>query len=168
MPVPDDANIGTFADQLMVTLRSEWLGYAAGSLLVAPCADFMAAEDDAARKALMKPLFEPTETSSLSGSSDTKNYCILSVLDDVVTELRFWRYDGAAWSLERAFREDGFAQIGASSVDGDESDRIWVTTDGCADILLSAVRGAILLALLQPCEGPKPLFVRSPRQSARP
>ena len=50
VPVPDDANVGTFADQLIVSLRSAWLGHAAGSLLAAPVAAFMDAADDAARQ----------------------------------------------------------------------------------------------------------------------
>ena len=37
-------------------------------------------------------VFESTATSSLDGKSDSYNYLILEVLDDVRCELRFWRY----------------------------------------------------------------------------
>ena len=34
--LPADAQLGTFADQILVTLRSAWLGFEAGALLAAP------------------------------------------------------------------------------------------------------------------------------------
>ena len=82
--VPRDANVGTFSDQMIISLRSAWLGYEAGSLLAAPVAAFMAAEGDAARGALLFSLFAPTDTCSLLSSSETKNYLIVSALEDVV------------------------------------------------------------------------------------
>ena len=131
VPVPEDAGVETFADQLLVTLRSPWCGHAAGALLAAPVGAFMDAASDEARGALLTPLFTPTETCSLEGSSETKSYLILSVLDNVVSELRFWRYgEGGAWSLERAFKDDGFKVVSASGVNADETDDIWVTSDG--------------------------------------
>lgn len=90
VPVPKDANIGTFADQLLLTLRSPWLGHEAGALLAAPIDAFMDAADDDARSALLTPLFSPTESCSLEGSAETRNYLVLSLLDNVVSELRFW------------------------------------------------------------------------------
>ena len=41
IPVPDDAGVSTFGDQLMVTLRTPWLGHPAGALLAAPLEPFM-------------------------------------------------------------------------------------------------------------------------------
>ena len=58
--MPEDAEADTFADQLLLTLRSPWCGHAAGALLAAPLERFMAAEDEAARGALLTPLFTPT------------------------------------------------------------------------------------------------------------
>lgn len=141
VPIPEDAELDTYADQIMVTLRTPWLGNPAGSLLAAPAAAFMAAAADGpedALGALLTPLFVPTETASLEGATDTKSYLILSVLEDVVTELRFWHYsaggegdgEGGSWSLERTLREEGLAQPSASSVDGDDSDAIWITSSG--------------------------------------
>ena len=40
VPVPEDAGVGTFADQILITLRSAWLGFPAGSMLAAPLAAF--------------------------------------------------------------------------------------------------------------------------------
>jgi len=128
--VPDDANVGTFSDQLVISLRSAWLGHEAGSLLAAPVAAFMKAADDAARGPLLSVLFAPTETCSLLSSSETKNYLIVSALEDVVGELRFWRYDrpSAGWSLERTFKGVGYASPSAAAVSAEESDAIWLTS----------------------------------------
>ena len=128
--VPEDANIGTFADQLLITLRSSWLGHSAGSMIAAPCAAFLSASDDAAREALLTVLFAPTPTCSLEVADETRNYLIISALDNVVSELRFWRYKDGNWALERSYREKGLASPSASAVNAESSDAVWVTTSG--------------------------------------
>ena len=77
LAVPEDAAAETFADQLLLTLRSPWCGHAAGALLAAPLEPFMDAEDDAARGALLTPLFTPTESCSLEGTEETRHCLIL-------------------------------------------------------------------------------------------
>jgi prolyl oligopeptidase len=89
----------------------------------------MAAADEAARGALLTPLFEPTATCSLEGSTETKNYLVLSALENVVSELRFWRYEAGAWTLERTSKPEGYASPSVSAVDSDAGDAIWVTSD---------------------------------------
>ena len=83
---------------------------------------------------MLTVLFEPTDTCSLEARSATKNYLILSALDNVVTELRFWRYDaaatGAAWTLERTYRAEGLDNPGVSAVDSQTDDKIWYTSSG--------------------------------------
>lgn len=130
VPVPEDAQIGTFADQLLIDLRSPWLGHAAGAQLAAPLKEFVESEDDEARKAMLTVLFAPTDTCSLEGASETRNYLIQSVLDNVVTELRFWKYDKGKWSLERSHKEEGLLSPQVSGVNGDYSDDIWFITSG--------------------------------------
>ena len=46
------------------------------------------------------------------------------------TAARFWRYGGGEWSLERAFKDEGYKVVAASGVNSDETDDIWVTSDG--------------------------------------
>jgi len=113
-----------------VTLRSPWLGYDAGAMLSTPVQEFMKADSDEARKALMTVLFAPTDTCSLEYTSETLNYLILGVLDNVVTELRFWKFNKGEWTLERSYKEDGLLSPSVSSVDADHSDAIWVTSSG--------------------------------------
>jgi prolyl oligopeptidase len=128
--IPEDANVGTFADQLVITLRSGWLGHAAGAMLAAPARAFMAAVDDNARRALLTSLFAPTESCSLEGSAETKTYLILSCLDNVVSEQRFWKYDGTRFTLERTFKGVMGVSPSVSAVDAQGSDAIWVTSAG--------------------------------------
>jgi len=130
VPIPDDANIGTFADQLLITLRSSWLGHPAGSMLAAPAAGFMAAADDDGRSALLTSLFTPTETCSLEASTETRNYLVLSCLDNVVAEARFWKYAGGAFALERQVTGEIGLSPSFSAVDAEGSDAIWATSDG--------------------------------------
>jgi len=73
---PDDAEIGTFEDQLLLRLRSDWkVGgntYPAGALLAGDLEGYLKGE----RK--MATLFQPAERKSLAGTSPTKTYLILS------------------------------------------------------------------------------------------
>jgi len=130
IPIPDDAQVGTFADQLLITLRSEWLGHPAGALLAAPVGGFMAAADDAGRTELLTPLFTPTDTCSLEATAETKNYLVLTCLENVVTECRFWRYADGAFSLERQLQGEVGLSPSFSAVDAKGSDAMWVTSDG--------------------------------------
>jgi len=101
VPIPEDAGISTFGNDAMITLRSDWcppgsdITYDAGVLLALPMAEVMA------DKWLdIKVLFQPTETKSLQSNTYTKDYVILSVLEDVRTKLVLWErgIDGV-WSL---------------------------------------------------------------------
>lgn len=55
---------------------------------------------------------------------------VLTVLDNVVTELRFWKLQRGEWSLERTFKEVGLAQLGVAAVNAEENDLLWLTVDG--------------------------------------
>ena len=132
VPVPEDAQLDTFADQLLITLRSDWsfggTAYGAGALLAVPCAPFMRGD-----KVKVVQLFEPSATASLDGTSETRNYLILDVLNNVRTELRLWKYVvGGAWTLEQIYRgvggEAAIEAIGASGVCSSESDDLWLTS----------------------------------------
>src|SRR4051812_25043000 len=86
---PDDSQVDTFDDQLILRLRSDWKlqgkTFPAGSLLAANLKAYLKGERN------MNVLFTPTERKSLQGTSATLNYIILNELDNVrgrVTALR--------------------------------------------------------------------------------
>ena len=93
IPIQDDADISTFGNDAMITLRSDWkppssdTEYKAGSLLAVPMPEVM---DN--KWTNVTPLFIPTPTKSLQGTTTTKDYVVLSVLEDVRTTLVLWKH----------------------------------------------------------------------------
>ena len=93
VPIPDDASISTFGSEAMISLRTDWsppgsdATFSAGSLLTAPMSSVMA--DDWGEA---KCLFEPTDSKSLQSTTTTKDYVVLSVLEDVRTNLVVYKY----------------------------------------------------------------------------
>lgn len=88
VPIPEDAEISTFANEAMITLRTDWKGFKAGALLTAPISEVVA--DDWSN---VKSLFEPTASKSLQSKTTTKDFVVLSVLEDVRTTLVVYKYD---------------------------------------------------------------------------
>lgn len=102
VPIPEDAEISTFADCALITLRSSWkppgsvVEYAAGAYLAAPMDDVIA--DTWSRVVV---LFAPTDSTSLEDKTDTKDYMVLKILEHVRTKLVIWRYEGGGvWKLQ--------------------------------------------------------------------
>ncbi len=121
---PDDAIVSTFGDKLLLRLRSDWAiggkNYPAGSLLAS---DFKASLTAERR---FESLFTPTERTSLEATSDTKNYLLLNVLENVRNKLYALRYLDGAWTrTPLAAPEFGSATI--NGIDPDESDDYFLT-----------------------------------------
>jgi len=119
-----DAMVSTFEDQMLLRLRSDWkVGaktYPAGSLL--------AAEFDSALKGEhnFESLFTPTDRTSLEAMSETKNYLLLKVLDNVRSKLYALGHSDGKWSrLDLEVPELGSASI--NGIDADESDDYFLT-----------------------------------------
>mmetsp|Transcript_31869 Transcript_31869/g.52548 ORF Transcript_31869/g.52548 Transcript_31869/m.52548 type:complete len:814 (+) Transcript_31869:124-2565(+) len=137
IPIPDDAEISTFDSDAMITLRSDWKPpgcekeFAAGALLAAPMADVMAND-----WTNVQCLFEPTSTKSLQSTTTTKDYVILSVLEDVRTMLVVWKHgeNVGDWSLMPS-PEDAVAtgeSLHFSNVNRDsaQDNRVFLWRDG--------------------------------------
>jgi prolyl oligopeptidase PreP (S9A serine peptidase family) len=65
--VPDDVSLSTFGDQMLCSLRSEWLGFSAGSLLAcdADALLLLAADGASLQQHMFTPLFIPSQQISL-------------------------------------------------------------------------------------------------------
>ncbi|MGP8235866.1 MAG: S9 family peptidase, partial [Limisphaerales bacterium] len=78
---PDDASVSTFGTYLILRLRSDWTvggkTFAAGSLLEEELKDYLRGRRDLA------VLFEPSERISISATTETKQFNILTELDNV-------------------------------------------------------------------------------------
>src|SRR5690606_29498629 len=116
------------------TVQREWLAvepreprevggttYKAGSLLAAKFDDFMAGKRE------FEVLFEPTDTTSLVGSTFTKNHLVINVLDDVKNRLSVLTPGADGWTRSELAGVPEFGTIGAGAVESDESDALWLT-----------------------------------------
>ncbi len=122
---PNSANKSVHRQWLTLELREPWeVGgktYKAGSLLAANFDAFMAGKRD------FDVLFEPTETTSLAGSSWTRNHLVLNVLEDVKNRLTVLTPGENGWSRRPLGGVPEFGTVSARAVDSDESDALWLT-----------------------------------------
>ncbi|MEO8364977.1 MAG: prolyl oligopeptidase family serine peptidase [Pseudoxanthomonas sp.] len=124
--VPNSTGKGVVREWLALELREPWevngRTYKAGSLLLANFDDFMAGKRD------FEVLFEPTDSTSLAGTTWTKNHVVLNVLDDVKNRLVVLTHGDDGWkSRPMPVGSLGFGTTSVSAVDADESDAVWLT-----------------------------------------
>lgn len=123
VPIPEDATFETFANSALISLRSEWkppgcnITYSAGALLATPLDDVM---KNTWHKAVL--LFEPTDSKSLESKTCTKDFIVLSVLEDVRTNLVFWKYSSVSWTLQSSSDVSDAVAVG-ETVDVQSLDR---------------------------------------------
>merc|ERR1719509_46134 len=144
VPIPEDAELSTFADVALVTLSSDLSAppgapantvFPKGALVSLPMTDLI---NNDWTKAMA--LFTPTPFRSLSSPTQTKDYLVLKVLEDVRTGLEFWRFDAdeRSWTKEeQELKEGGKAvpvgqNVGVSSPNRDSTadNRLWLWRAG--------------------------------------
>lgn len=120
---PDDADVSTFGDQVLLRLRSDWKPadrtFPAGSLLAAPLDAFLGGSRE------FQLLFEPTERRSLAGYGGTLHHVILNELDNVQNRLYVLSLQGGVWKRE-PMQTPGLATVAVWGVDPDHSDDYWM------------------------------------------
>jgi prolyl oligopeptidase len=123
---PADAEIYTFRDQLLLRLRSDWTvagkTYAGGALLAADFDDFL----KGGRK--LTALFEPTERKSLEDVSATKNYLILTELENVRSRPYLLRLSRGEWK-RTPMEVPAFGTVEVYGIDSDDSDDYFMTVE---------------------------------------
>eukprot|EP01038_Epipyxis_sp_PR26KG_P009903 gene9903-13323_t len=143
--VQDDAEVDVFADQLIISTRSEWTitknnvskTYKQGSLLSTDLKSFALHGPSQAEISI---LFEPSNTVSLESYTATKDYIIISKLDNVKNRLAFWKYvvdnekssNNATigqWIFCGNERDAVIRGAYLSAVDSDHSNLYWLTTN---------------------------------------
>ncbi|MFF9016846.1 prolyl oligopeptidase family protein [Streptomyces sp. NPDC014870] len=87
--VPDDARAYAHRDHLIVTLKSDWLGRTAGSLLAFGFDAFLAGDRT------HEVLFEPDERTALAGHSWTRHHLLLETMRDVSARIEILTPGGA-------------------------------------------------------------------------
>ncbi|ULU25492.1 prolyl oligopeptidase family serine peptidase [Dyella terrae] len=126
--VPNDANVDTYREWLLVEPRSDWTvggkTYTSGSLLAAKFDDYMAGKRD------ITVLFQPTDTTALDGYSWTRHHLILNVMDNVVNKLEVLTPGDGAWKRSPLGGAPALSTITAGGVDEDTSDDYFLTVSG--------------------------------------
>ena len=121
---PDDAILETFEDQMLLRLRSDWningKIFPAGSLLAGGFDGCLNGEHT------FESLFTPTERSSLEATSDTKNFLLLNVLENVRSKIYALRRSDGKWERTE-FKVPEFGSTRISGVDPHESDDYFLT-----------------------------------------
>ena len=96
LEIPEDASPrGVFKNQMLLSLRSEWTvggkTFPADALLAIDFDEYLAGERD------FEMLFEPTERVSLGGSTSTRDYLLVSTMDNVRSKLYKYSLTDAGW-----------------------------------------------------------------------
>ncbi|MFZ3002354.1 MAG: prolyl oligopeptidase family serine peptidase [Undibacterium umbellatum] len=119
LDVPAKSNVSFFDKQAIITPREAWnVGgktYASGSVLAIDFDAFMKGNRE------FTVLFEPSDTTSFTGATVTKNYLLLQTLDNVKSNLKEWKFDGSKWS-SRQVSLPTLGAVGVSGIDAENSD----------------------------------------------
>lgn len=121
---PEDAQLSTFADQVLLRLRSDWTvgnqRFPAGALVGA---DFEACLRG---QPVFEALYLPGERRSLAATTDTKNFLVLTELDNVRNRLLALKRQNGQWTRVKLATPE-FGSVSISGIDPDESDDYFLT-----------------------------------------
>ena len=124
LEIPEDADLqGIFKEHMLVALRTDWtvggVTYPQDALLAIGVDDFLDGKRD------FSILFEPEERVALGGVSNTKDYLLVTTLDNVRSRMYKHELKGEEWSRE----EISLPGMGSAGVSGasDEDDVFYIT-----------------------------------------
>jgi len=121
---PDSANASIWREYLLIELRDDWeIGgrtYKQGSLIAAPLKGWLKG------KRRVQVLFEPTDATSLSGFSGTRDHLLLNTLDTVRSKIEVLTPGKKGWARAPLPGVPEMGQVSASAVDPYESNAYWL------------------------------------------
>lgn len=124
LPLPHDAQVDSFRDQMLVTLRSDWdiegRTYPAGALLSLEWTRFLAGERD------FQVLFMPGPRKSLTDYSTTRHFILLNELDNIRGRLYVLGLKDGRWTRE-AVATPEYATLSARAAEPMQSDDYFLT-----------------------------------------
>ena len=131
--IQDDASFDTHGNLMFVTLRSDWTPkeggktYKSGSVIYCIIDTFL---EKGKANTDFTILFEPTERTAYEYFTCTKNYLILSTMDNVKSKLDFYKLgdNGSSLTLVGADKEAQIRSCSAGPIDGTDTDEFWFTT----------------------------------------
>ena len=124
LDIPDDADLATFRDQILIKLRTDWRvqdkRYAAGALLAMPWKAFLRGDRN------FEYLFTPTSRNSLQAFAATRHYLLVNELDNVHGKIYTLRRRNGKWQREFVPVPE-FGTVSASPIDEFDSDDYFMT-----------------------------------------
>jgi prolyl oligopeptidase len=122
--IPLDADLSTFREHMLVTLRSPWTlhgrTHPSGSLLAMPFKRFLQGRRN------FQTLYLPTKRSSLGAVRSTRNHLIVDELDNVESKIYSLTYEKGRW-LRAPIPVPATGAFGTAPVDQFESDDFFLT-----------------------------------------
>jgi prolyl oligopeptidase len=116
---PEDATVFTYADQILVSLRTDWTvggkTYPGGSLLAGNFEAYLKGGRD------LESLFVPTDRKSLTQTAATQNFLILNELENVRSHLYLLKRENGKWT-RTVMETPAFGSVRIGGIDSDESD----------------------------------------------
>jgi prolyl oligopeptidase len=116
---PDDAIVSTFENFILFRLRSDWTvggrAWKSGSLLAADLHGYLAGKRE------LSAVFEPSARISLSSFTATKDYLILTELDNVRSRPWLVQYKDGNWNRSRLDAPE-FGTVSIDAIDEENSD----------------------------------------------
>ena len=129
--VQEDADISYLGNLFIISLRSDWTPkdktFKSGSVIYCPLDQFL---NEGSKAVDYEILFEPTERTAYQYFSCTKNYLILSTMDNVKSKLQFYKIgdNGNSLTLISGDTEAQIRDCSVSALDSTDSDEFWFTT----------------------------------------
>ena len=133
--IQEDASISYVGKLALISLRSDWqpgdtgTTFKRGSVIYTDADEFLAS---GASECTFSVLFEPTDRTAYEYFTCTKNYLILSTMDNVKAKLSFFRIEEGGsklTSIERASAEPQIRDCSARPVDAySGSDQFWFSS----------------------------------------
>ncbi|MGW2014276.1 prolyl oligopeptidase family serine peptidase [Streptomyces sp. NPDC001927] len=125
--VPDDARAYAHRDHLIVTLKSDWLGRPAGSLLAFDFDAFLAGDRT------HEVLFTPDERTALAGHSWTRHHLLLETMCDVSARIEILTPgggEGGGWARRPLTDVPPLSAVTVVDTDPDVSDEYFLDVSG--------------------------------------
>ena len=112
LDVPLDADPSIIGDRMVVYVRTPWeVGgrtFETGTLVSTSLADFLAGKRE------LELVLDPGERETIQGVTSTRDYLLVSMLNNVRGELRRYRYADGAWTFEKVPAPE-LGSVGVSS-----------------------------------------------------
>lgn len=132
--VPEDAEIDFVGNLLMITLRSTWMPepgkkFSPGSIIYVNAHKFI---KYGPKDRIYHVLFQPAERIACENYTVTKNFLVLSILDDMKSRLEFHilEKDGNKLRLVGMDKNAQIRMANVRAVDSYEGDEFWLITSG--------------------------------------